>query len=373
MKYDDDKRIVLTLDAGGTNFVFSAIQGNEQIVDEIRLDSNADNLEKSLSNIVAGFSLIIDKLDINPVAISFAFPGPADYPNGVLGDSGNLPGYRGGVALGPMLSEKFCLPTYINNDGDLYAYGEALAGFLPWINKKLKDAANHKQYNNLLGITLGTGIGSGIVRNGEMYLGDNSIAGEICFLRNKISPEECVEEYASIRGVQRIYAQQALIKVADSPSPKEIYEIAIGKIKGNKKAAIEAYKQMAEVVGDAISNALNMLDGLVVIGGGLAGAYPLFMPFLITEMKSCFLKHDGGKHKRLISEIYNLENDDDIKNFLKSEIKEIKVYGTQKTVPYDPLKKIGVGISKLGTSKAISIGAYAFALNKIDANTFYHK
>jgi glucokinase len=373
LKYNDDKRIVLTLDAGGTNFVFSAIQGNKQIIDAIRLDSNADNLEKSLSNIVAGFSLIKEKLDTSPVAISFAFPGPADYPNGVLGDSSNLPGYRGGIALGPMLSEKFCLPTFINNDGDLYAYGEAITGFLPFINKKLKDAGNPKQYNNLLGITLGTGLGSGIVRNGEMYLGDNSIAGEICYLRNKISPEESVEEYASIRGLQRLYAEQARVKIGNSPTPKEIYEIAIGKIEGNKEAAIEACKQMAQVVGDAISNAVNLLDGLVVIGGGLAGASSLFMPFLIDEMKSCFIKQDGSRQKRLIAKIYNLEDDNDIKNFLKSEIKEIKVYGTQKTVPYDPLKKIGVGISKLGTSKAISIGAYAFALNKIDENTFYHK
>lgn len=368
MKYKDDKRIVLTLDAGGTNFVFSAIQGNKQIVEEIRLDSNADNLEKSLSNIVAGFSLIIEKLDTKPVAISFAFPGPADYSNGVLGDSSNLPGYRRGVALGPMLSEKFCLPTFINNDGDLYAYGEALAGFLPYINKKLIDAGNPKQYNNLLGITLGTGFGSGIVRNGEMYIGDNSIAGEICFLRNKISPEESAEEYASIRGVQRIYAEQARIKIGNSPTPKEIYEIAIGKIEGNKEAAIEAYNQMAQVVGDAISNAVNLLDGLVVIGGGLAGASSLFMPFLIDEMKGSFSKPDGSRKKRLIAEIYNLEDDNDLRKFTKNETKEIKVYGTEKMVSYNPSKKIGVGVSKLGTSNAISIGAYAFALHKLDAN-----
>jgi glucokinase len=368
LKYKDDKRIVLTLDAGGTNFVFTAIQANKQIVDEIRLDSNADNLEKSLSNIIAGFSLIIEKLDTKPVAISFAFPGPADYPNGVLGDSNNLPGYRGGVALGPMLSEKFYLPTFINNDGDLYAYGEAIAGFLPFVNKKLKDAGNPKQYNNLLGITLGTGLGSGIVRNGEMYIGDNSIAGEICFLRNRLSPEESAEEYASIRGVQRLYAEQARIKVGDIPSPKKIYEIATGKIEGNQEAAIEAYKQMAQVVGDAVSNAVNLLDGLVVIGGGLAGASSLFMPFLIDEMRSCFLKQDGSRQKRLISEIYNLEDDSDLNKFIKNESKEIKVHGTEKTVSYNPSKKIGVGVSQLGTSNAIAIGAYAFALHKLDTN-----
>lgn len=368
MKYENDNRIVMTLDAGGTNFVFSAIQANKQIVDEIRLDSNADHLEKSLSNIVTGFSIIKEKLKTKPAAISFAFPGPADYPNGILGDAGNLPGYRGGVALGPMLSENFGLPTFVNNDGDLYAYGEAIAGFLPYINDKLKENGNPKRYNNIIGITLGTGLGSGIVRNCEMFLGDNSMAGEICLLRNKISPDENAEEYASIRGVQRVYAEQAGIKKEDSPSPKEIFEIAIGVIEGNKNAAVEAYKQMAQVVGDTISNAVALLDGLVVIGGGLAGASSLFMPFIIEEMKGSFTKVDGSKQKRLIADIYNLEDDNEMKKFVKSEAKEIKVYGTDKKVTYDPSQKIGVGVSKLGTSKAISIGAYAFALHKLDSN-----
>ncbi|MFA7290153.1 MAG: ROK family protein [Melioribacteraceae bacterium] len=366
MKYGNDKRIVMTLDAGGTNFVFSAIQGNEQVVNEIILDSDGDNLEKSLQNIITGFTLIKEKLDIEPVAISFGFPGPADYPNGILGDLGNLPGYRGGVALGPMLFEKFNLPTFINNDGDLYAYGEDIAGLLPTINEKLKSAGNPKRYNNILGITLGTGLGAGIVRNGEMYIGDNSIGGEICMLRNKLSLNESVEEHASIRGVKRVYCEQTGINKEDSPSPKEIFEIAIGQLQGNKKAAIEAYKLMAQVVGDAISNAITMLDGLIVIGGGLTGASSLFMPFIIEEMKSSFTIMDGSKTNRLLADVYNLDDESELNKFIKSEAKEILVPGTNKIITYDPSQKIGIGISKLGASKAISIGAYAFALHKLD-------
>jgi len=366
MKYGTDKRIVMTLDAGGTNFVFSAIQANEQIVDEIRLDSNADNLDRSLSNIIEGFTKVKQTLPGEPAAISFAFPGPADYPNGILGDLGNLKGYRGGVALGPMLQEKFGLPVFINNDGDLYTYGEAIAGYLPYVNRKLEEAGNSKRYKNLFGLTLGTGFGSGIVRNGDLYLGDNSMAGEIWLLRNKLSPNENAEEYASIRGVQRVYAQYAGIKKEDSPSPKEIFEIGTGRLKGNKEAAVEAFKQMAQVVGDAISNAVTLLDGLVVIGGGLAGASSLFMPFLIDEMNSSFIMQDGRKLRRLMAEVYNLENEDELKKFVESNEREITVYGTNKKVKYDPSKRIGVGISKIGTSKAISMGAYAFALHKLE-------
>ena len=59
-------------------------------------------------------------------------------PNGIIGDLGNLPGFRGGVALGPMLEDKFGIPIFINNDGDLFVYGEAIAGFLPYVNGLLE-------------------------------------------------------------------------------------------------------------------------------------------------------------------------------------------------------------------------------------------
>jgi glucokinase len=366
MKYNNDKRIVMTLDAGGTNFVFSAIRGCEPIIEEIRLDSNANNLDLCLSNLIEGFTRVKKILPQEPDAISFAFPGPADYPNGIIGDLPNLPAFRGGVAIGPMLHKKFSLPVFINNDGDLYAYGEAIAGFLPGINNLLEKAGNPKRYNNLVGLTLGTGFGCGIVSKGELYLGDNSIGGEIWLLRNKLIPNINIEESVSIRCIQRVYSEIAGIKKEVVPSPKEIFEIGMGKAEGNKEAAIGAYKHLAEAAGDAISNAITLLDGLVVIGGGLAGAHPLFLKYLINEMNGYFVQPDGTKFKRLIADVYDLEDDEGVQNFVKSNAKEINVYGTGEKVIYDPSRKIGVGISKIGTSKAVSIGAYAFALNKMD-------
>ena len=75
---------------------------------------------------------------VGNVAISFAFPGPADYPNGIIGGYlPNFPSFREGVALGPFLQEKFGVPVFINNDGDLFAYGEALGGTLPEVMQSL--------------------------------------------------------------------------------------------------------------------------------------------------------------------------------------------------------------------------------------------
>ncbi len=367
MNYSFDKRIVMTLDAGGTNFVFTAIQGNEQILEEIILQSYGDNLEKCLSTVVEGFGRVKEKLQKAPVAISFAFPGPADYPHGIIGDLPNLPAFRGGIALGPMLQDKFGLPVFINNDGDLYAFGEAIAGYLPYINDLLEKAGSPKRYKNLLGLTLGTGFGAGIARNGNLFIGDNSIAGEIWLLRNKLNPTTNIEEHASIRALRRLYAREAGISLEKTPTPKDIFEIAAGSKPGNKEAAIKAFREMAEAVGDGISNAITLIDGLVVIGGGLSGASEIFLPFVVREMNSMYTRPDGTQFRRLIANVYNLEDKNELQKFLRGATKEIEVPGTKRKVTYDPEMRIGVGISKIGTSKAISIGAYAFALDSLDA------
>ena len=234
--YRNDQRTVITLDAGGTNFVFGAIRANKFIVEPITLPSNADDLDKCMATLVEGFEQVMAKLDHKPVAISFAFPGPADYANGIVGGFylPNFPSFRDGVALGPFLEEKFGIPVYINNDADLYAYGEALAGALPEINEKLEKLGSAKRYHTLLGYTFGTGFGFGFVTNGELHTGDNSCIETFC-LRHKHMPGVMVEDGVAVRAVKRVYKEESGI---DDPTlqPKDIFDIAEGKREGNQEA-----------------------------------------------------------------------------------------------------------------------------------------
>jgi glucokinase len=368
MDLKTDDRIVMTLDAGGTNFRFSAIRGGKPATATITMPSNGENLDKCLNNIVEGFNQIKQQCSEKPAAISFAFPGPADYPKGIIGDLGNLPGFRGGVALGPMLEELFGIPTYINNDGDLFAYGEAICGFLPYVNGLLENAGSPKRYRNLFGVTLGTGFGGGIVIDGRLLTGDNSISGEVWLLRNKRNPNMNAEEGASIRAVRRSYAEKAGIPLDAVPEPKAIYDIGTGRQPGDASAAIEAFSRLGEVTGDAMANALTLIDGLGVIGGGMSAAWSLFLPALVKELNSSFVGPGGRKFRRLASTAFNLEDPAQIKEFVKGETREISVPGSRKKVVHDPLPRIGVGISRLGTSEAVAVGAYAFALNKLDAD-----
>ncbi|MEY1638704.1 ROK family protein [Tenuifilum osseticum] len=366
MDYKNDNRVVLTLDAGGTNFVFSAIKGMECIGQSITLPSNGDNLDKCLSGIIDGFSSLIDGLTEKPVAISFAFPGPADYPNGIIGDLGNLPAFRGGIALGPMLEDRFHLPVFINNDGDLFAYGEAIAGFLPYVNQLLAESGSNKRYRHLLGITLGTGFGAGLVVDGNLFIGDNSAGAEIWLVRNAIDPDCFAEEGASIRAVQRVYHSYSKHSHGKPLTPKDIYEVLEGKQEGDLVAARLAFQTLGVVVGDAIANAVTLTDSLVVIGGGLSNAWKYFAPAMLSQLNGTISRTDGTKVDRLEVKVFNIEDEEQRARFLSGQRQQVSVPFSNRMVEYDPLKRIGVGLSRLGTSHAVAVGAYAYALGMID-------
>lgn len=363
--YKKDNRIVATLDAGGTNFVFGAMQSGEFIIDPVSVPAQSHNLDLCLQNMVNGFQQIFDKLNEKPVAISFAFPGPADYPNGIIGGYlPNFPSFREGVALGAILESKFGVPVFINNDGDLFAYGEALCGALPDINNRLKELGSTKQYKNLIGYTIGTGFGIGVVIDNRLNRGDNSCVETFC-LRHKEMPEIIVEDGVAIRAVCRVYGERS-----GNPNhgltPKEICEIADGTRPGNAEAAKDAFASLGRIAGAAISTAVTIIDGLVVIGGGVSAAAHWIMPTLLEEMRSK-LRTLGGDEVNLVQmKVYNLENPDEFELFAKGDVKKIKVYGEDRYVDYDSQKRIGVAISKLGASKAVSVGAYTFALSELD-------
>ena len=363
--YETDPRIVLTLDAGGTNLVFSAIAGNREIVGPIHFHSEPEDLDRMLSTLVEGFEAVRRQLPGAPVAISFAFPGPADYAHGIIGDLPNFPSFRGGVALGPFLEQKFGIPVFINNDGALFAYGEALGGALPEVNARLAALGSPKRYKNLVGYTFGTGLGIGIVVNNELNRGDNSCVETFC-LKHKKMPDIIVEDGAAIRAVKRVYGE-----LSGNPDhglePKDLCDIADGKREGDTEAARKAFAEMGEIAGDAMATAVTLIDGLIVIGGGITGARKWIMPSLLKELRSKMHTIAGDELNRVQMKVYDLDSEEEFKEFAKGDQRTLKVYGTDRYVAYDPQKRIGVAISKLGASNAISVGAYAFALSQLDA------
>lgn len=343
--------------------MFSAMQGGKEIVNPFSVSANAVDMTACLQGMVDGFTRIKEMLPEAPVAISFAFPGPADYPAGIIGDLPNFPCFRGGIALGPYLEEHFGIPVFINNDGDLFAYGEALTGVLPEINAQLEAAGSPKRYRNLLGVTLGTGFGCGVVLNGELLQGDNAAGGDIWCFKNRKYPQYIVEESVSIRAVKRVYAEQS--GDATDLSPKDIFDIAEGIAPGNRQAAIHAFTELGELAGDAIASAITIVDGIVVVGGGLAGAGKYILPALVNELNETIALGNGERVGRIQMKAFNLDDASQSATFLRGEHVKIPVPGTERMVDYDPLKRIGVLASRQGTSRSVAQGAYVYALNHL--------
>ncbi len=362
--YQNDKRTVITLDAGGTNFVFGAMQANEFIINPITLPSLSENLDSCLAQIVNGFERIIKLINTPPVAISFAFPGPADYVNGIIGGYlPNFPSFRNGVALGPFLERHFGIPVFINNDGDLFAYGEALAGKLPEINNEVKAMGGSKVSRSLIGYTFGTGFGMGHVYDNVLHLGDNCCIETFC-LRHKLNQDIICEDGVAVRAIKRVYAEESGSN--ESLEPKDIFDIAEGNRLGDQSAAIKAFETMGSVAGGAMATAASILDGIIVIGGGITAAKKYIMPALLNEIRSTIKTLSGDSVALVQPQIYNLDDPDQLAQYAAGKSRPIKIYGSDDYVNYDEQKRIGIAISSIGASKAISLGAYNYALSQID-------
>lgn len=361
--YESDKRVVLTLDAGGTNFVFSAIQGCREISEPLSLPAITDDLDACLDRIAEGFERIGNSLAVTPAAISFAFPGPADYANGVIGDLPNFKCFVSGVALGPFLQNRFGIPVYINNDGNLFAYGEAAAGFLPYVNSLFEEAGNPKRYCNLIGITIGTGFGCGVVADGRLLTGDNGCGGDVWLMRNKRFPDLICEESVSARAVTRVYSE---LSDLTAETPKDVFLIAEGLKNGDREAALKSFEELGEMAGDAVVRALDIVDGLVVVGGGLAAAGKYILPAMVREMRRSVGTFSSLQFPCLQMKVYNIEDKQDTAEFLKDSSVMVTVPRSSVKTRYSADKKTAVGISRLGTNRAVSIGAYAVALSNLD-------
>lgn len=362
----DDRRVVLVLDAGGTSFRFNAVQGGRQLLDPAHTrPSFGDDLSRSLDQLTEGFAVTHAATGRQAVALSLAFPGPADYERGVIGDLPNLTGFRGGVPLGPMLAGNFGLPTFINNDGALFAYGEALGGILPFVNGALAAAGAARRFGNLLGFTFGTGFGGGLVVDGRLVVGDNAAAGQICMMRHRDERGRVAEEGVSIRGVRGSYAALAGVPLDAVPEPRMIAEIAAGNALGDARAAGETFRRLGQVAGDAIANALALIDGLVVLGGGLTGAARFFLPALLEELNGT-LETSSGPVKRLPCTVLDLDDPAGLSALVGAGLSKVSIPGTGRTALYAPRKLTGVGLTRLGTTAAIALGAYAHALDRLD-------
>ena len=112
--------------------------------------------------------------------------------------------------------------------------------------------------------------------------------------------------------------------------------------------------------------AASLIDGIIVIGGGITAARHLMIDGIMRSLQATVCSAGGDVVRCVQPEVFNLDDPAEFSRFSAGDRRTIMIPGTDIPVVYDPMKRIGVTFSRLGASRAISAGAYAFALSEID-------
>ena len=257
------KEFFLGIDIGGTNIKSGVISGNGELIEERKIKTEKYNTNKFYENLS---SLILEwGKDFNLKGIGIGFPGLIDSKNYKIFKSPNLPAIDNTSFKNYIPSEN--IPIYIDNDANFAAYGEF--SVLP------EDKKNDIQ--TLLLITLGSGVGSGLIINKEIYHGAKNFVegGHII-----VNPEGvkcgcgsygCFETETSSNALKRVYKELKGVEIKD---PIEIYE----KAKEGEKEALKAFEHFSYYLGIALVTFNNLLNpDIIVIGGGLSHFSELFL------------------------------------------------------------------------------------------------
>ncbi len=116
-----------------------------------------------------------------------------------------------------------------------------------------------------------------------------------------------------------------------------------------------------------MANILTFTDGIAVIGGGITGASDLYMPAVMEELNFKYGSTTADEMPRLVQKVFNLDNEEERSDFFRDYSKTLPIPGTDRTISYDPVPRLAIATSTLGASEAISLGAYAYALQQIGA------
>ncbi len=252
-------KVIIGVDLGGTKIMTGVMNLKGEVLGEpiVVPTIGNDPAEMILKRIVDTITIAMERLNITTqsvLGIGIGATGPLDIINGVILDCPQLPTMHN-YPLREKIQKHFAVPTYMNNDANCMIYGETVFGVAK--NKK-----------NVLGFTLGTGIGCAIVLNGKIHNGSTGTAGEIW-----TSPYmgKTIEDFTCGQAVSDIY--RALSKT--EKSALEIHGLA----DQGDTLALKTWKKYGEHLAVAMAWSINLLDPeIIVLGGSVSSAHEYFLP-----------------------------------------------------------------------------------------------
>lgn len=298
------------IDVGGTNVKIALVDGEGKIIYSNSVPTYAQmGYEYTVNNIKQAIRDLMKETNTDAKeieGIGFDFPGQVDYKTGVVKLAPNIPGWIN-VPIAQMIEEEFNIPTRIDNDVRCAALGE------------LKFGAG-KGCENFVCITVGTGIGSGLVINGQLVRGAANAAGEIGHIKLQMNggpicgcgDTGCLEAFAS--GPSIVAMAQEYLKGGKSTKFREM-AVADGEITPYIVAkAAEAgdpvAKRIFEIVGTYIGmglvSVINLLNPeKVIIGGGVAAAGDLLLDPIRKTIKERAMVVAGNSVEIVPAELGN--------------------------------------------------------------------
>lgn len=300
------------IDIGGTNtkIVLASEQGSALISRQIPTpavsDKSSENIGDMLLKNMNDFledsstkNVLTKASDLHAIeGIGIGVAGLIDRKNGTVLQSPNIPALNG-LNLREKFESAFSLPVVLENDANIYAYGEK------WIGAG-------KEFDNFVVLTLGTGLGGGLIYNGSLYEGPVEIghmtivpSGRYC----TCGSYGCLESYASGRAIVdnaisslEKGTESMLTKCCDGNyykiTPETVYEMALD----GDAFSREVFREAGQFLGIGIANLINIFSlDAVIIGGGLIGAWELFIDELTKQVSKRAFKALSAKVKILKS------------------------------------------------------------------------
>lgn len=300
-----DKQYVVGVDMGGTNTVFGIVdaRGNVLSKSAVKTSTHMD-VNLYIDDIYNELIKLID--DVGGISkikgIGVGAPN-GNFYTGNIEFAPNL-NWKGVIPFAKLMSEKFDVPAVLTNDANAAAIGEMTYG-----------AA--RGMKNFIMITLGTGVGSGIVIDGKLVYGHDGFAGELghtCSVRYNgrlcgCGRTGCLEAYASANGVARTAREimetskeESLLRniPAESITSKDVHDAAVQ----GDKVALEIFEYTGKILGEALSDFVAFsAPEAIILFGGLTKAGDYILKPIVEHMEKNLLALWQGKIKVLFSDL----------------------------------------------------------------------
>ena len=274
-----NNKYAIGVDLGGTSIKLGIVTNTGRLIKKISVQTEAEKgPKKVIDNIISGIRELTAKSKYNIDGIGIGCPGVVTPGKGIVENPPNLPGWEK-VNIGKVIRKEFKKNVFVDNDANAAAIGELTFG-------------SGKNYKSFIMITLGTGVGGGIVINKKIYHGDFGAAGEIGHISIDFNGPKCncgsygcIEAYAGnlylrerVRTELRKHPESKMWKLINNDlskvSPRNV-QLAAETGDAFAKSVID---ELGVHLGSAFASLCNVLDiSVFVIGGGIAGfGKPLF-------------------------------------------------------------------------------------------------